>query len=77
MYLQRETTKHAGLCHGLLYYPMDESNAHVRQCSRELGLVRTNASLTEASAITESLAEKYDFNFIDVNTGLTDQMGNL
>lgn len=61
----------------MAYYPMDESDEEGLKMARAFGAIRTNEMIREASAIAESLAGKYGYQFIDVNEGLTDENGNL
>ena len=38
---------------------------------------RTKANLKEANEAVEQLEKKYDFTFLNLNNGLTDEKGNL
>ena len=61
----------------MAYYPMNEADEEGLKKARSLGFIRTNEMIREASAIAESLADKYGYNFINVNAGLTDANDNL
>ena len=61
----------------MAYYPMDESDEEGMKMARAFGAIRTNEMIKEASGIAQKLADKYGYNFIDVNEGLTDENGNL
>ena len=57
----------------MAYYPVNEA---ILYADREIG-TRTNAALTDTNVKLEMLAQKYGFNFIDVNDGIKDERGNL
>ncbi|MFC4653203.1 SGNH/GDSL hydrolase family protein [Lactococcus nasutitermitis] len=63
----------------MAYYPMNTSadfgNSDTEQHS--LYDTRNNATFTKASEKVAALAQKYNYQFINVNAGLTDENGNL
>jgi len=61
----------------MAYYPMDETDEASKEWAAKMGSVRSNATIREASAIAEKLANKYDFAYVDANEGLAGEDGNL
>lgn len=64
----------------MAYYPIN-SKAHFpsvnKETKEELFKTRTNPTLQEANISIKNLAQKYHYEFIDVNDGLVDEEGNL
>lgn len=61
----------------MAYYPMAKESEETRSYLALRGSLRSNRKLKCANAIAEALANKYNYKYIDVNDGLTDENGNL
>ena len=61
----------------MAYYPMNENDEEFSVFAKAIGSIRSNEALKEASAIEKMTAEKFGFNYIDVNEGLTSEDGQL
>ena len=63
----------------MAYYPINaKANFGLDKFIKDgMFATRTNANIIEANKAVEELAEKYGFNYINVNEGLTDEDGNL
>ena len=63
----------------MAYYPINrKADFGLDEFQREaIFATRTNAKIIEANEAIEELAKKHEFNFINVNEGLTDAEGNL
>jgi lysophospholipase L1-like esterase len=67
------------LVYVMAYYPVNslaDFGLDARQ-KAEMFRTRTNANITKANDAVRSLAQQHGFRFIDVNSGLSDDEGNL
>ncbi|MCD8019216.1 MAG: GDSL-type esterase/lipase family protein [Clostridiales bacterium] len=62
----------------MAYYPVNETDKVPEgEWGKTLFVNRNNRNLPIANAAVKQLAEKYDYHYIDVNDGLTDDRGML
>lgn len=61
----------------MAYYPVNASVPAAQGLAAHMLKVRTNENIALANSRVSGLAEKYGYQFIDVNQGLTDELGNL
>lgn len=61
----------------MAYYPVNPNATNITDRIKKVLETRTNEAIKMANKNVEKLAEKYGYNYIDVNEGLTDEKGNL
>ena len=61
----------------MAYYPVNAAVPAAQGAAAYMLKVRTNENIALANSRVAVLAEKYGYQFIDVNQGLTDEKGNL
>ena len=60
----------------MAYYPVNETDV-VNEWNAGAFVNRNNKNLTVANAAVKDLARQFGYQYIDVNTGLTDERGML
>lgn len=61
----------------MAYYPVNPDGHHDMEWAKRVLANRTKKCIDEANENVKKLAEKYGYNYINVNDGLTDENGNL